>query len=249
MKLMTSEAQLRRRLIRSVAFGAVFFALVIASFWAVQSGPRKDLTPAPLRQVLETNSEIWQALSCHSRNSVTKPAPAAGRPPRVNGDIGLASPIDLNNFEVEVDDGAQQFSFKVTDLTALPRTEVSTEFKCVEGWSEVVQYAGIRFTDFMAAYHIGKKPDGTSFKYVGLETPDGDYYVSLDMASMEHQQTLLAVEMNHSPLSLENGAPLRLIIPIKYGIKSIKRIGTIFFSDERPRDYWADRGYDWFAGL
>jgi DMSO/TMAO reductase YedYZ molybdopterin-dependent catalytic subunit len=55
--------------------------------------------------------------------------------------------------------------------------------------------------------------------------------------------------MNGMPLSQENGSPLRLFIPVKYGIKSLKQIGKIYFSDERPPDYWAERGYDWYAGL
>jgi DMSO/TMAO reductase YedYZ molybdopterin-dependent catalytic subunit len=54
--------------------------------------------------------------------------------------------------------------------------------------------------------------------------------------------------MNHQPLTSEHGAPLRLVIPVKYGIKYIKWIGTIRFTDERPADYWAERGYDWYAG-
>ena len=64
-----------------------------------------------------------------------------------------------------------------------------------------------------------------------------------------HPQTLLAFEMNGENLRLKNGAPLRLVIPVKYGIKNIKRIGKIFFSDQRPPDYWAEQGYDWYAGL
>lgn len=60
---------------------------------------------------------------------------------------------------------------------------------------------------------------------------------------------LLAWEMNGTPLTSERGAPLRLVIPVKYGIKNIKRIGSIRFTAERPTDYWAERGYDWFAGL
>ena len=47
----------------------------------------------------------------------------------------------------------------------------------------------------------------------------------------------------------EHGAPLRLATPVKYGIKNIKRIGTIRFTNTRPADYWAERGYDWYAGL
>ncbi|MGH9827495.1 MAG: molybdopterin-dependent oxidoreductase, partial [Blastocatellia bacterium] len=82
-----------------------------------------------------------------------------------------------------------------------------------------------------------------------LEPPEGDYYVGLDMESPLHPQKLLCYEMNGEPLSIKHGAPLRLVIPVKYGIKNIKRIGTIHFSNRRPADYWAEQGYDWYAGL
>jgi DMSO/TMAO reductase YedYZ molybdopterin-dependent catalytic subunit len=81
-----------------------------------------------------------------------------------------------------------------------------------------------------------------------VETPDGDYFVGLDSDSAMHPQTLLAWEMNGEPLSEEHGAPLRLVIPVKYGIKNIKRIGRIEWLDRCPKDYGADRGYDWYAG-
>jgi DMSO/TMAO reductase YedYZ molybdopterin-dependent catalytic subunit len=89
----------------------------------------------------------------------------------------------------------------------------------------------------------------TDFRYVGMATPDKKYYVGLEMASALHPQTLLAFESNGAELSLEQGYPLRLIVPMKYGIKNIKRIGTITLSNERPPDYWAEQGYDYYAGL
>ena len=49
-------------------------------------------------------------------------------------------------------------------------------------------------------------------------------------------------------LTMEHGAPLRLVTPTKYGIKQIKRIGRIGFTSERPADYRAERGYDWYSG-
>ena len=104
--------------------------------------------------------------------------------------------------------------------------------------------AGVKFSDFLDRNGIGSR-----YPYVGLETPDGKYYVSIDMESMLHPQTLLCYEMNGAPLLFDNGAPLRLIIPVKYGIKSLKQLGRIFFADSRPPDYWAERGYDWYAGL
>jgi DMSO/TMAO reductase YedYZ molybdopterin-dependent catalytic subunit len=82
-----------------------------------------------------------------------------------------------------------------------------------------------------------------------MKTPNEAYYVGLEMEGAMHPQTILAYEMNDQPLKLEHGAPLRLIIPVKYGIKNLKRIGTITFSNQRPPDYWAEQGYDYYSGL
>ena len=64
-----------------------------------------------------------------------------------------------------------------------------------------------------------------------------------------HPQTLLCDRMNGEPLTAGHGAPVRLIIPLKYGIKNIKWIARIRFQADRPADYWAERGYDWYSGL
>ncbi len=144
------------------------------------------------------------------------------------------------------------------DIKRLPRVEMTTELKCIEGWSVVVNWAGARLSDFAAKYQPparggGGAPDVRGrpqdlVRYVGMETPDGGYYVGMDMPSALHPQTLLCYEMNGQPLTLPHGAPLRLVTPVKYGIKHIKRIGRITFTDQRPDDYWAERGYDWYSG-
>jgi DMSO/TMAO reductase YedYZ molybdopterin-dependent catalytic subunit len=82
-----------------------------------------------------------------------------------------------------------------------------------------------------------------------MQTPDQAYFVGLDSPSALHPQTLLCYEMNGADLTPAHGAPLRLVIPVKYGVKNIKRIGKIIYTDERPEDYWANEGYDWYAGL
>jgi len=109
-----------------------------------------------------------------------------------------------------------------------------------------LKWGGVRFQDFVARYAPGRTDPNS---YVGLETPERDYYVGLDMASAMHPQTLLCYEMNGEPLASEHGAPLRLVTPLKYGIKNLKRIGRIAFSNARPPDYWAERGYDYYAGF
>ena len=149
-------------------------------------------------------------------------------------------------------------NLSLKDIQALPHVEQVTELFCIEGWSIVQKWKGVRFRDFIAKYppptQDGSEPDVLNHPenlvpYVGIETPDGGYYVGLDMASVLHPQTLLCWEMNGAPLTLEHGAPLRLVIPVKYGVKNIKRIGTITYSADKPKDYWAEQGYDWYAGL
>lgn len=136
------------------------------------------------------------------------------------------------------------------DIKALPRVEMTTELKCIEGWSTVVHWAGARFSDFAAKYPPVAANGSKDFPpYVSLVTPDRGYYVGWDTPSILHPQTLLCYEMNGEPLSLPHGGPLRLVSTAKYGIKQIKRIGRIAFTSSRPPDYWAEQGYDWYSGL
>ncbi len=133
----------------------------------------------------------------------------------------------------------------LADIQALPKVEHTTQLKCIEGWSVVIHWAGARFSDFTAKF----APESIQAPYVSMQTPDKEYFVGLDMPSALHSQTLLCYEMNGAPLTTENGAPLRLAIPVKYGIKNIKGISAINYTQQRPRDYWAQEGYDWYAGL
>ncbi len=133
-------------------------------------------------------------------------------------------------------------------VNKLPRHELVTQFKCIEGWSQVVHWAGVRMADFLELYPpalvSGQEP-----RYVYMETPDGDYYVGYDMHVCRHPQTLLVTEMMGAPLTQNHGAPLRIHMPTKYGYKQIKRIGLIAYTHEKPDDYWTELGYDWYAGL
>ena len=134
------------------------------------------------------------------------------------------------------------------DILKLPRHELVTQFKCIEGWSQIVHWAGVRMVDLLELYPPalvnGKEP-----RYVYMETPDGDYYNSYDLHVCRHPQTLLVTEMMGAPLTQFHGAPLRLHMPTKYGYKQIKRIGLISYMNEKPDDYWTELGYDWYAGL
>jgi hypothetical protein len=134
------------------------------------------------------------------------------------------------------------------DILQLPRQELVTQFKCIEGWSQIVHWAGVRMADFLEAYPPEPVHHRTP-RYVYMETPEGDYYTGYDMDVCRHPQTLLVTEMMGAPLTQFHGAPLRLHMPTKYGYKQIKRIGLIAYTDQKPDDYWTKLGYDWYAGL
>ena len=249
--------RLRRMTRRGFAAGGLAVAAGYLGWrWVVTRGEEGGL-PWPLRRVLELDERVSRALSRPSRLSPEFPR-AAARMPRVNGSIGLESDLDPAAWRLRVvgrDDQAPR-SFTLEEIQALPPVEMTTELRCVEGWSEVVNWAGARLSDLAAATGLARRdgrPDapgepGDLLGYAAIETPGGEYYVGIDMASAQHPQTLLCYEMDGRPLTPEHGAPLRLITPLKYGIKNIKRIGTIRFTDDRPADYWAERGYDWYAG-
>ncbi|MCU1323240.1 MAG: oxidoreductase molybdopterin binding protein [Acidobacteriaceae bacterium] len=148
-----------------------------------------------------------------------------------------------------LDAGTPGLLLKMEDVTRFPRQELVTQFKCIEGWSQIVHWGGVRLADLLAAYPPEKRADGSLPKYVYMETPDGDYYCGYDLKACMHAQSLLVTEMMGRPLGQWHGAPLRLHMPIKYGYKQIKRIGLIAYTDMRPDDYWTKLGYDWYAGL
>ena len=248
-EISVSRDQLRRRLTRSVLAGALFLVCALGTFIFIRFGPQKDRLPVALRDVQKLNEKVGRKLVSNPGHAPFKTAPPRGKAPRVNGLIGLADDVDAETYRITVESGTKSVELKMEDIEVLPRTESTTDFKCVEGWTEVFQYAGVRFSDFMKAEGVGLHEDGTPYPYVGMETPDKKYFVSMDINSMMSPDTVLAYEMNGDELAVENGYPLRLMIPSKYGIKNLKRIGRIFFSDTRPPDYWQKRGYDWFAGL
>jgi DMSO/TMAO reductase YedYZ molybdopterin-dependent catalytic subunit len=228
-----------------------FFVLMFAAFrgwkWLRHQQPVAKGTRKPLRNVLNVNETIFKGLVSPDHLAKEYPVSKAVNPARVNGTLGLKSQFDPATWQMYVlKKNGDTLKIKLDDIKKLPKTEIIFNFKCIEGWSQITYWGGVRFTDFIKAYNLN---DEATLKYVGLSTPDKQYYVGIDMPSALHPQTLLCYELNGKPLPLDQGYPLRLIIPIKYGIKSLKRIGTMYFADQRPPDYWYEKGYDYFSGL
>jgi DMSO/TMAO reductase YedYZ molybdopterin-dependent catalytic subunit len=238
-------SEFRRRSRRSFLTGAAGVGAAVLGWRWIQDSPVDDGIPQPLRDTLEFNETVWRNLS-QSRSAPEFPMSKA-TPIQVNGQIGIRNDIELADWTVRIEgpDGALLDELDIATFEALPQRDMVIEHKCIEGWSSIVHWGGARFSDFHARYaeRVGDVP------YVGFETPDGLYYVGWDMPSALHPQTMLALRQGAEPLTNVHGAPLRLATPNKYGIKCLKRIGVIRYSHERPADYWAERSYDWYAGL
>lgn len=252
---LTTDQQIRRRTLK--AFGLFgLAALTPVGIWQyIKAQPRQDGLPGPLRAVLNANEQVANSYFSNQHLAPTFALDKAARNVRVNGSQGLRGTFDPATWQLQINQPGRELTLGIDDIKALPKHELVFEFKCVEGWSQVQHWGGARLADLINRYQLGTRSgqaatgEADYFNHLGLETPDRGYYAGLDIASAMHPQTLLAYEMNGTALTLPHGAPLRLIIPVKYGVKNLKRIGMMTFSDERPRDYWAERGYDYHVGL
>lgn len=253
----TNQA-LNRRTRRGFLTAAIATAAGYAGWHWLRTRPLDGGALWPLRRSFQANEKVSRSIFNTVSRAKELPAGTATPNPRVNGDIGLENEIDVAKWKLRVS-GLRDGNVVLTldNIKSLPKVRMTSQLCCIEGWSIFVNWAGVRFTDFIKKYppktRSGRPADPANtddlLNYVAMATPDFGYYVGLDIASAVHPQTMLAYEIDDRPLTPEHGAPLRLVIPSKYGIKNIKRIGSIEFTDTRPDDYWAQTGYDWYSGL
>ncbi|WP_316822901.1 molybdopterin-dependent oxidoreductase [Pedobacter gandavensis] len=251
---LTIEQKIKRRNFISFSTFFLFGAAAFSGWKWLLNAPDEDPgitggTRAPLRKALNKTELFFRNFFSNNHLVKTYPKSRAASQVRINSLIGIEDDtnFDLKNWKLSVKRQNQDdLKISLDEIKALPKTEIVFDFKCVEGWDQIQHWAGVRLSDFLLHFNLDEQ---TKKQYMGLETPNGEYYVGLEMDSVLHPQTLLAYEMNDLPLSNEHGAPLRLLVPVKYGIKNLKRIGTMSFSNSRPRDYWAEQGYDYYSGL
>jgi len=132
--------------------------------------------------------------------------------------------------------------WSLPELYALPQISQVTRHICVEGWSAIGKWSGVRFSEFLE--RIGA--DRTA-KYVGFRCAD-NYSTSIDMQTALHPQTQLTFRFADQILPAKYGFPMKLRIPTKLGFKNPKHITEIFVSNSYPGGYWEDKGYNWFSG-
>jgi DMSO/TMAO reductase YedYZ molybdopterin-dependent catalytic subunit len=158
--------------------------------------------------------------------SDTMPFPPAGWALKVGGLVARPAVLSLDQ------------------LKRMPRTDMRLRHHCVEGWSAVADWHGVRVSEI--ARMVEPRPE---VKCVEFRSFDAGYWSSWDLASALHPQTILAYGMNGHTLYPDHGAPLRLYSAVKLGYKTVKYLTEVNFLPNPTGGYWENQGYEWFAGV
>lgn len=256
-------------------FGAGALATATAGWWVLPERTKHHWAPAAhdaldtltarvgltqaqreaqLNRVLTFDDDVAEALASRSRSVRTydKPDP---KPLRNNFHGRTPTADDIAGWTLKLTGLAsgRDATLSIEQLTSrFARHDMNTRLVCVEGWSHVAAWGGLRFADLLAAF-----PPAPGMRWAALRstvTKNGQgqpdpYYVSLDLHTASHPQALLATHHAGAPLTLAHGAPLRLVAPMKLGLKNIKALTDIAYVADEPADYWNERGYSKYDGL
>ncbi|RIX77092.1 molybdopterin-dependent oxidoreductase [Acidovorax cavernicola] len=200
---------------------------------------------AALTKVSRFNDEVQGWLFSPTRLAPTYTEAEITRPFPFNAYYGEDEirEVDEATYRLEVSGMvADKRRWTLAELRALPQQDQITRHICVEGWSAIGKWGGVRFADFLR--HVGAD---LSAKYVGFQCAD-DYHTSIDMPTALHPQTLLALSYDDQPLPPKYGFPMKLRMPTKLGYKNPKHIQAMYVTNTYPGGYWEDQGYNWFGG-
>ena len=109
----------------------------------------------------------------------------------------------------------------------MPSTRQITQHCCIQGWSAFAEWTGVPLNVILKRCKVLPQARYLIFHSHQMDDQGREYYCSLDIHEAVHPQTILAYEMNGSPLLIKHGAPLRLRVETKLGFKMIKWLKAI----------------------
>ncbi|CAM2139160.1 molybdopterin-dependent oxidoreductase [Paraburkholderia tropica] len=198
-----------------------------------------------LRRMSSFNDRVQAVMFNPNTLAPTYPESMITRPFPFNAyyDIDEVPEVDRQTYRLEVSGLAKgKRIWSLDELHAMPQQSQITRHICIEGWSAIGQWGGVRFSDFLLRAGVD-----TTAKYVALHCAD-NYWTSIDMPTALHPQTLLTLTYGGATLPAKYGFPLKLRIPTKLGYKNPKHIVAITVGNEFPGGYWENQGYNWFGG-
>jgi DMSO/TMAO reductase YedYZ molybdopterin-dependent catalytic subunit len=155
-----------------------------------------------------------------------------------------APEVDGATFKLEVGglvDNKKPWSLE--ELYALPEETQITRHVCVEGWSAIGKWSGVRLSEFLR--RVGAD---TRAQYVWFQCAEG-YSNTIDMPTALHPQTQLSFKYDGEILPRKYGFPMKCRMPTKLGFKNPKHVIALHVTNEDLGGYWEDKGYNWFSGL
>jgi DMSO/TMAO reductase YedYZ molybdopterin-dependent catalytic subunit len=125
-----------------------------------------------------------------------------------------------------------------TAWLALPRTQETRDFHCVEGWSVAdLGWEGVRVAELLSL----AKPQATG-QFVSFHAYGTTYLDTLTLAEAQAPETLLADTLDGAPLPADHGGPLRLVVPSQLGYKNVKWVVRLEVTETRAVGYWEQDG-------
>lgn len=247
----------RRKIIKAFGLGAAATALPNLSFAKDNSGlkaleyqksPKSDLILTPENKVTGYNNFYEFGVDKGSPAQYAKNFKVEPWKLEIGGEVE-------NPFTLDYDQLFTQF----------PLEERIYRFRCVEAWSMVVPWIGFELNKLLAkakptskakyvVFHTLYDPEqmpGQKNRFFGGGI-DYPYVEALTIPEAMHSLTLMSVGLYGKALPPQNGAPIRLVVPWKYGFKSIKSIVKITLSETRPRTTWeslAPNEYGFYANV
>lgn len=146
-------------------------------------------------------------------------------------------------------------SWSLAAMKGLPARTQITRHDCVEGWSAIGKWTGVPLGDLMRQVKPLPNTHYAVFHCADIDDEGVAYYESMAIADTYHPQTILAYELNDSPLDIPHGAPLRLRFERQLGYKHAKYVMKIELVETFAGmgggrgGYWEDQGYEWYAGI
>jgi DMSO/TMAO reductase YedYZ molybdopterin-dependent catalytic subunit len=210
---------------------------------------KNSLTQGPFRNVLESAETLNHKIIGTRGMARLYTDADVDRDFRVNGNDPPADSIysslakdHWSRYKLVVDGLADHpQAFSLAALRAMPLQTQITRHDCVEGWSVIGKWRGVRLADVIAAAGPKANARYAIFSCYDRDEAGTTYYESLDL--------------NDAPLDTDHGAPVRLRIPTQLGYKSAKWVhrielaSTFAQAGDGNGGYWEDQGYEWYAGI
>lgn len=228
---------------RFLAGGASLGALTLLTGCDVVDGASAETL---LAKVSKFNDAVQAAIfnpntlaPTFSEKDITRPFPF-----NAYYSLDEAPTIDGGDWKLEVSGLVQnKKSWTLQELTQLPEVSQITRHVCVEGWSAIGHWSGVRLRDFLDL--IGAD---TKANYVWFRCAD-DYTSPIDMPTALHPQTQMTFKFGGDVLPRAYGYPMKIRIPTKLGFKNPKYVVSMEVTNDYKGGYWEDQGYNSFSGL